>query len=67
MGTWIDAKECPPVFDGEYLVCDMNRRYPEFSVRITKYCEGNEYWDMVWRTTVTHWMNVPELPKGYTK
>lgn len=57
---WRRMKDGPPKEDGVYLTCDTRKRQPD--VHITIYSKGDEYWDLVWKKDVTHWMPRPKLP-----
>lgn len=63
MGTWINVKDHLPICDGDYLVCDMNSSIAYYTIRITTYRKGHKFWDSIWKKKVTHWMNLPELPR----
>ena len=54
---WISVEERLPESDGFYLT------YREDDVRVTWYGSGG-LWRHIWNNDVTHWMPLPEPPKG---
>lgn len=64
---WIDVKERLPPEDGRYLLYgrDLYTEDKRFIVEISKvYSDGKGVgWNVPW-LEVTHWMPLPEAPKG---
>lgn len=57
---WISVEERLPETEGKYLVCTANGMvYIEWF--IDDYCDGHPSWG---HYAVTHWMPLPEPPKG---
>ena len=58
--AWIPVTERLPEKDGMYLTCNKKKQY-EFHLFQT----GKRMWQAVWEEdSVTHWMPLPEPPKG---
>jgi hypothetical protein len=59
-GEWISVEERLPTRPGAYLVFTCDRRISMCHF-IDHYCDGNMQFDDY---RVTHWMPLPEPPKG---
>ena len=59
---WISVEERLPKSEGSYLVYRKDAM-GQMYVDITGYYYG-DLWTHIWRNEVTHWMSMPEPPKG---
>ena len=61
---WISVKERLPEKKGAFLVCTKHDFYGTQNVAKARFCDGE--WNGtggIW-SNVTHWMSLPEPPKG---
>ena len=63
---WISVKNKVPKNSGYYLVVHRNKYNGNISTAIETYikCRIGEWWADDYVYNVTHWMPLPELPKG---
>ena len=63
---WISVKDRVPKNSGRYLVVHRNKHDGSTSIAITAYikCRVGEWWSNDYVYNVTHWMPLPEMPKG---
>ena len=59
---WIPVTERLPEKKGSYITYNSNNRYRQ--THITPFDQEDDYWRLVWENNVTHWMPLPEAPKG---
>ena len=66
MSEWISVDERLPEKDGKYLVYDLgqHRGVSAAEIRITHFKRGDRYHDYMWKNHFSHWMPLPEPPKG---
>lgn len=64
--AWISVEDRLPEKDGRYLFLDlgMHRGVSFEEIRITHFKHGDRYHDYMWRNHYSHWMPLPEPPKG---
>lgn len=65
MSEWINVNDALPTQRGQYLVLileEANKRQMLLDVWTGKEWHDNQYW-CPW-IKITHWMPLPELPKG---
>lgn len=64
--AWISVDERLPEKDGKYLVYDLgqHRGVSTEEIRITHFKSGDRYHDYMWKNCFSHWMPLPEPPKG---
>ena len=63
---WISVKDRVPKNSGHYLVVHQNKHDGSTSIAITAYikCKIGEWWLNDYVFNVTHWMPLPQPPKG---
>ena len=62
---WISIEDRLPEEDGYYLCCIKSSLFPDRVYIDTLECDkGNFEEGHIYTDTVTHWMPLPELPKG---
>ena len=63
---WISVKNKVPENSGNYLVVHRNKHNGNTSTAIETYikCRIGEWWANDYVYDVTHWMQLPESPKG---
>lgn len=63
---WIPVTERLPKDSGDYLVIHRNKYNESVSTALETYikCRIGEWWANDYIYDVTHWMPLPELPKG---
>ena len=63
---WISVKDRVPKNSGHYLVVHRNKHNGNTSTAIEAYikCRIGEWWSNDYVYDVTHWMQLPEPPKG---
>ena len=63
--NWINVKDKLPEFGKDVLVIE------DGSVKVAQYCKqfmsSRTYWTTDYGRLITHWMPIPELPKGGEK
>jgi hypothetical protein len=64
VGEWISVKDRLPEKKGTFLVCTKNDFYCTKNIAKARFCNGEWHGTGgVW-SNVTHWMPLPEPPKG---
>ena len=63
---WISVKDKLPEYSGRYLVIRRDKHNGSTSTAIETYikCKVGEWWSNDYVYNVTHWMSLPEPPKG---
>ena len=63
---WVPVTEKLPEDGGYYLVVHRNKYNGSISIAFEMYikCKIGEWWENDYAYDVTHWMPLPELPKG---
>ena len=63
---WISVNDRVPKNSGHYLVVHRNKHNGSTSIAITAYikCKIGEWWLNDYVFNVTHWMPLPQPPKG---
>ena len=63
---WVPVTERLPEDSGYYLVVHQNKYNGSISIAFEMYikCKIGEWWENDYAYDVTHWMPLPELPKG---
>ena len=62
---WISVKDRLPEEDGYYLCCIKSSLFPDrVYIDILECDKGSFEEGHIYTDTVTHWMSLPELPKG---
>ena len=63
---WVPVTEKLPEDSGYYLVVHRNKYNGSISIAFEMYikCKIGEWWENDYAYDVTHWMPLPELPKG---
>ena len=63
---WISVKDKVPKNSGHYLVVHRNKHDGSTSTAIAAYvkCKIGEWWSNDYVFDVTHWMSLPQPPKG---
>ena len=63
---WIPVTKRLPEDSGYYLVVHQNKYNGSISIAFEMYikCKIGEWWENDYAYDVTHWMLLPEMPKG---
>ena len=63
---WISVEDKLPADSGYYLVAYQNKHNGSTTIDIDMYviCSAGVWWSNEYKYKVTHWMELPELPKG---
>ena len=63
---WISVDDKLPEDSGYYLVAYQNKHNGSTTIDIDMYviCNAGEWWSNEYKYKITHWMELPELPKG---
>ena len=63
---WVPVTERLPEDSGYYLVVHQNKYSGSISIAFEMYikCKIGEWWENDYAYDVTHWMLLPEMPKG---
>ena len=63
---WVPVTERLPEDSGYYLVVHQNKYNGSISIAFEMYikCKIGEWWENDYAYDVTHWMLLPEMPKG---
>ena len=63
---WISVKDELPEDSGYYLVVYRDKYNGSISIAFDMYvkCNVGEWWENDYAYDVTHWMLLPEMPKG---
>ena len=63
---WVPVTEKLPEDGGYYLVVHRNKYNGSISIAFEMYikCKIGEWWENDYAYDVTHWMLLPEMPKG---
>ena len=63
---WVPVTEKLPEDSGYYLVVHRNKYNGSISIAFEMYikCKIGEWWENDYAYDVTHWMSLPEPPKG---
>lgn len=63
---WVPVTERLPEDSGYYLVVHRNKYNGSISIAFEMYikCKIGEWWENDYAYDVTHWMLLPEMPKG---
>ena len=63
---WIPVTDRLPEDSGYYLVVHQNKYNGSISIAFEMYikCKIGEWWENDYAYDVTHWMLLPEMPKG---
>ena len=65
MPKWISVDDRLPEEDGYYLCCIKSSLFPDrVYIDILECDKGSFEEGHIYTDTVTHWMSLPELPKG---
>ena len=66
MQKWVPVTERLPEDSGYYLVVHRNKYNGSISIAFEMYikCKIGEWWENDYAYDVTHWMLLPEMPKG---
>ena len=63
---WISVNDRLPEDSGYYLVVYQNEHNGSTTIDIDMYviCNAGEWWSNEYKYKITHWMQMPPLPKG---